>query len=53
MYGAVTGHNFILVVTEERTNYLVEIPLCRRTSHKIAEALIYHVFFTNRGPQVI
>ena len=40
-----TDHKFILVVTDEVTNYLATIPLYKGTLHYVGEALINHVFF--------
>ena len=52
MYRASTGHRFILVVTNEVTNYLVTIPLHRGTSHDVGEALINYVF-ENMAPSCL
>ena len=41
---ASAGHKFILVVTDEVTNYLVTIPFYRRTCYVIEVVLINHVF---------
>ena len=49
MYRASTGHKFILVVTDEVTNYLVTIPLYRGPSHKARETLII-MNFVNISP---
>ena len=44
MYRVSTGHKFIPVVADEAINYLVIIPLYKRISHEIGEALVKHVF---------
>ena len=44
MYRASTGHQFILVVADKVTNYIVTIPLYEGTSHEVRKACINHVF---------
>ena len=53
MYRSRTGHEFILVVTDEVTNYLVTIPLYRGSSHEIAEAVINYVFCKQGSPSYV
>ena len=44
VYRTSLGHSFILVVTDEVTNYLVTIQLWRGASHEVVEALLNYVF---------
>ena len=53
MYRASTGHRFILVVTDEVTNYLVTIPFHRGTSPEIGDALINYVFCKQGSPSYV
>ena len=39
MYRASTGHKFVLVVTDEVTNYLVTIPLYKELFMKLEDHL--------------
>ena len=52
MYRGITGHRFILVVSDEVKNYLFTIPLYRGTSHEIGEAPIKHVFCKHAPPVI-
>ena len=52
MHKACTDPRFILVITVEISNYLVEIPLYRWTWHVIGEALVIQVC-CKYGPGVI
>ena len=49
MYRASTDNKFILVVLDEVINYLVTIPLYRRTLYKVREQFIKHIF-CKHGP---
>ena len=53
MYRASTGHKFILIVTDEVTNYFVIIPLYRGTSNEVGTVLINHVFCKHASPYLI
>ena len=52
MYRTHIGHKFMLVFTDEVTNYLVPIFSYRGTSHKIRQALINHVFCKHMPPKL-
>ena len=52
MHRPSTGHEFILLVTDEVKNYLATIHLYGEISLKVGEALINHVF-CKHGPLLI
>ena len=53
MYRASTGHRFIIVVTDEVTNYLVTVLLYSGISHEAGEALTNYAFCKHGPPSYL
>ena len=47
------GHNFILCVIDEMTNYLITVPIYHSRSEEVGGALIEHVILKYGAPDCI
>ena len=47
------GHDFILCIIAEMTNYLITVPICHSRSEKVGEALIEHIILKYCAPDCI